>query len=54
MDALSALQTVCLYEEQQQEGLQEVIRALNHHEKEIEKRQLYVRKQQDIWSYFTI
>ena len=30
LDASNALQTVHLYEEQQQEGLQEVIQALNH------------------------
>ena len=34
-NALNALQTVCLYKEQQQEGLQGVIQALNHLENEI-------------------
>ena len=53
-NALNALQTVHLYEEQQQEGLQGVIQALNHLENEIGRRQLYTQKQQDIRSYFTI
>lgn len=52
--SLNALQTVHLYEEQQQEGLQGVIQALNYLENEIGRRQLYIQKQQDIRSYFAI
>ena len=51
LDAFDALQTVHLYEEQQQEGLQEVIQALNQPENEIEKQQLYMWRQQAILLY---
>ena len=51
LDAFDALQTVHLYEEQQQEGLQEVIQALNHLENEIEEQKLYMWRQQAILLY---
>ena len=51
-EALEALQKLCLYEEQQEDGKREVITTLLRHERRIQGRRLRNTKQTTIKSFF--
>ncbi|KAJ5209981.1 hypothetical protein N7491_009792 [Penicillium cf. griseofulvum] len=51
-EAIQALKTLCLYEEQQDQGETSLINALHKHERVLEARRIGEQKQRDIRSYF--
>ncbi|KAJ5162585.1 uncharacterized protein N7500_004415 [Penicillium coprophilum] len=53
-EAIQALKTLCLYEEQQDQGETYLINALHKHERVLEVRRIGEQKQRDIRSYFGV